>query len=129
MFQRSRTLFAIAAALLLAVTAAETNAGDRMSRHHHVVKRINIRSNIRIVDRSVTVNIERHRPRHRVHNNVNTYSGDVAIYYRRGVGTWSYGVADAPANAVAVQPNAKIIDLQGGKTDCSMEKGVCVIRP
>lgn len=124
MFQRSRTLVALAGALLTTVMAVESNAGERFHRHHGIT-RINIRTDVRVIDRRVTINANRHR----VHRNVNTYSGDVAVYFRRGVGNWSYGVANAPANLVASAQSAKIIDLGSGKNDCSMEKGVCVIRP
>jgi hypothetical protein len=127
MFQRSRALLAIATALLMTAGAVEANA-DRLSLHnhrHHAVKRIVVRTNVR-VDNRIAVNIGPRR--HRVHG-ANTYSGDVAVYYRSGVGAWSYGTVSARTSRLAFHPNAKIIDLSGGKTGCSMEKGVCVLRP
>lgn len=129
MYLRSGTLFAIAVALLMSGASVETYAGERSHGHHHNIRKISIRTNIRIVNRNVTYNIERGRHRQRAYRQVNTYSGDVAVYYRRGVGSWSYGNVDAPSNVNFVQPNAKIISLESGKNDCSMEKGVCVIRP
>lgn len=129
MFLRSKTLLALAAGLLLCATAIETDAGEHATRHRHVIRHINIRTNVRIIENRVTVNVDRNRGRHRMHRRANTYSGDVAVYYRRGVGTWSYGAYEAPARALTGHPNAKIIDLTRGRNDCSMEKGVCVIRP
>lgn len=129
MFLRSKTLLALAAGLLLGATAIETDAGEHAMRHRHVIRHLNIRTNLHVIENRVTVNIDRSRKRHRMHRGVNTYSGDVAVYYRRGVGSWSYGTFDAPASALTLHPNAKIIDLTSGKNDCSMEKGVCVIRP
>lgn len=131
MFQRSRTLLAIAASVLITVAAVETCAGERAHRQR-VVKRINIHNSVRIVDRSkFTVNLDRYRHRHRIHRETNTYSGDVAVYYRRGVGSWSYGSVSAPAGELAIQPSAKIIDVEklGPTGACSMENGVCVVRP
>lgn len=127
MFQRSRALLALAATLLMTVTAVEANA-DRLGFHnhrHHAVKRVVVRTNVR-VDNRVIVNIGPRR--HRVHN-ANTYSGDVAVYYRSGVGAWSYGTVSARTSRLALHPNAKIIDLSGGRNGCHTEKGVCVIRP
>lgn len=127
MFKRSGTLFALAATLLMTASAAEADGGNRRH-HHHMGKRINIRTSVRIVDRSrVTINVD--RLRHRQHRNVNTYSGDVAVYSRPGVGTWSYGSMSTTAEFEAAEPDTKIIDMTGGKNDCSMEHGVCVIRP
>lgn len=128
MFQRSKALLAAAAALLTVVAATDADAGGRFSRHHHFVKRVVVRTNVHVDNRVAVTFIDR-RNRHRVHRAVNTYSGDVAVYYRRGVGTWSYGTVDAPAGSLTLHPNAKIVDLRGGRTGCSMEKGVCVIRP
>jgi hypothetical protein len=129
MFLRSKTLLVLAAGLLLGATAIETSAGEHAMRHRHAIRHLNIRTNVHVTQNRVTVNIDRNRRHHRLHRNVNTYSGDVAIYYRRGVGTWSYGSFDAPESTLTLHPSAKIIDLTSGRNDCSMEKGVCVIRP
>jgi hypothetical protein len=127
MFQRSRALLAIAAALLMTAGAVEADAGAQgfHRNRHHTIKRISVRTNVRVGNR-ITINIGPRR--HRVHG-VNTYSGDVAVYYRRGVGEWSYGTVSVRTSRLAFHPNAKIIDLGSGRNGCSMEKGVCVIRP
>jgi hypothetical protein len=117
MFARSGLQLALAAILMMATTAVTADAGDRQHRFKKpppVVVKI----------------VLKHRHRH-AHRQVNTYSGDVAIYHRRNVGTWSYGTLPTVVDERAAPPRAKIIhvDRMGGKTDCSMEKGVCVIRP
>src|SRR5262245_32714716 len=91
MFQRSRALLALATALLMTATAVEADArGFRHHRHdHQAVQRIKVRTKVH-VDNRVVVNIGRQRQQIRA---ANTYSGEVAIYYRRGVGAWSYGTA------------------------------------
>ena len=135
MYLRSRTLFAIAMALLIGSASAETYAGERnygrqvnTGLHHHI-RKIGGRTNIRIVNRNVIFNIADGRHRQRAHRQINTYSGDVDVYYRRGVGSWSYGSVGAPMNVDFVQPSAKIISLSRGRNNCSIEHGVCVIRP
>jgi hypothetical protein len=127
MFQRSKTLLALAAALLMTAGAVEANAGSRVFHHnrHHAVKRIIVRTHVRF-DSRIAVNIG---PRRHHVRGVDTYSGEVAVSYRSGVGAWSYGTASIRTNRLALQPNAKIVDVSGGRTGCSMEKGVCVIRP
>jgi len=125
MYQRSGLLFTLAAAWLMSVTIPNANAAER-TRYHHVVKRIHV-NNLRIVNKRVVIKIDRHR-----HNRpVDIYSGNVAIYYRPHVGTWSYGSFSVPADAASAQSSVKIIDIDrlGGKNDCHMELGVCVIRP
>jgi hypothetical protein len=127
MFQRSRALLAFATSLLMIATAVEADArGFRHHRHDHQgFQRIKVRTKVH-VDNRVVVNIGRQRHQIRA---ANTYSGEVAVYYRRGVGAWSYGTVGARTSRLAFHPNAKIIDLSAGRTGCSMEKGVCVIRP
>ncbi len=128
MFQRSKALLVAVAALLTVTAALDADAGNRLSRHHHhFVKRIAVKTNVRVNNR-IAITIVDGARRHRIYRN-NAYSGDVTVYYRRGVGSWSYGTIAAPESSLALHPNAKIIDLDGGKTDCSMEKGVCVLRP
>jgi hypothetical protein len=127
MFQRSKALLVAVAALLTVTIAIDADAGNRLFRHHHFVKRIAVKTNVRVNNRIAVTVVDGGR-RHRIYRN-NTYSGDVAVYYRHGVGSWSYGTVAAPESSLALHPNAKIIDLNGGKTGCSMEKGVCVIRP
>ncbi|MDB5522638.1 MAG: hypothetical protein JWM58_401 [Rhizobium sp.] len=118
MFQRS-ALLALAATLLLTVTAFETSAGERMRRHHHVGKPTKVVININF----------RHRAR--AHRQANTYSGNVVVYHRRNVGAWSYGTVSMPSRVVIEHPGAKIIDIGSlaGNSDCRMEHRVCVIRP
>ena len=99
---------------------------DRSGRRHH-------RSVVRVVNRNVVVVKADGRNRHRYRPPVNTYSGNVVIDVRSGVGQWSYGaysVYAAPVAAVAV-PRVKIIDVGALKTNsaCEMQAGVCVIRP
>jgi hypothetical protein len=125
MSQRSKAL-SVLAVVLAAITSLPADAGERMHRHHGA-QRIVVRNTVRIIDRSRTINVLA-RQRHR-RQDVNTYSGDVAVYWRRGVGTWTYGSVGTPIETRAYVPNAKIIDLKSGKNDCSMENGVCVIRP
>ena len=87
----------------------------------------------RIVDRSVVVlnfnGGKNQQIRHR--GSRDTYSGDVMIDVRDGVGRWSYGGYDAGVAAVRTVPNAKVIDVDAMKFDsvCEMQAGVCVIRP
>ena len=133
MFQRS-ALLALATTLLLTVTALETSAGERTRRHHHGhrfdhhgIHRVVIKPRINVRQR-VVINIQsrgrRHDPR-----GVNTYSGAVDVDYRPGIGTWSYGATSYIAPSARDRtPTVKIIDIGSGKTDCSMEHGVCVIR-
>lgn len=140
MLLRSKTLVAVLGLLATASFAAPADAGNRFQRHRHSgfhkhgIHRVVVRNRIDIrridIRQRVVINIDTkhgHR-RHRPHG-VNTYSGDIDIVYRPGVGTWSYGTGQRMVVSVSMSSNVKIIDLTRGKTDCAMEKGVCVIRP
>jgi hypothetical protein len=90
------------------------------------------------VRQKVVINIDTRRHYHRYDGyrayrnvrGVNTYSGDVDINYQPGVGTWSYGTTSAlQSEAVVESSTVRIIDLNSSNNDCSMERGVCVIRP
>lgn len=135
MLLRSKTLVAVLGLLATASFAAPADAGNRFQRHRHSgfhqhgIHRVVVRNRIDIRQR-VVINIDTKRGhrRHRPHA-FDTYSGDVDIVYRPGVGTWSYGTGQRTVVSVSMSSNVKIIDLTRGKTDCAMEKGVCVIRP
>lgn len=136
MFKRSSILFALVAALAMSTVPVESQAGDRSGSRHRVVKikhakTVKIRYAPRTVIRRAIVNVDLHRGRHRLHRQVNTYSGNVAIYHRNGVGTWSYGTTSGTTVIADARPSLKIIDIDrlAGKNDCQMEAGVCVIRP
>lgn len=137
-----------ALALLVAfslIPLAQSEAGDRGDRHrivkHNTFKltdrnahRHNGRHVRRIVNRNVVVvRVDGDGGRHhRRHRQVNTYSGDVVIDVRNGVGQWSYGSYSSAAASVTVStPALKIIDVGTLKTNsgCDMQAGVCVIRP
>lgn len=137
---------ASALALLVAFSIlplAESEAGSRQERHRvikHKPLRMVDRSGhrhrrpvVRVVNRNVVVVKVDGRNRHRRHHQGNTYSGDVVIDVRNGVGQWSYGSFSAEAAIVTVTraPAAKIIDVGTLKVDgaCEMQAGVCVIRP
>lgn len=130
MFKRSGLLLAATAAFVSMMTI-DVAAGDRARGHHHqVVKRIHVKNSvrigsIRIVNKRIVNRIGPHRARER-----DVYSGEVAVFHRPGVGTWSYSSSGAPVLTVA-HPGAKIIDIDklNGRNDCKMEMGVCVIRP
>jgi hypothetical protein len=147
MFKRTGfALTLLAAVSLLSVTAAD--AGDRRERH-----RIHKHDGIHLNDRSahrgdwrgnrrfdrrqkivIKVDIDRsnrHRRHHRHDREVDTYSGDVDIYSRPGVGTWSYGVMPTDDAIIINAPTVKIIDVGTLKPNaaCEMQAGVCVIRP
>jgi hypothetical protein len=125
------------------IPLAESEAGDRGERHR-IVKPMKFRmadrsghrhhrSVVRIVNRNVVVVAVGGRNRHRLHRQRNSYSGDVVIDVRNGVGQWSYGSysADAAAVTVTTGPTLKIIDVGAMKAGdaCDMQAGVCVIRP
>lgn len=138
MFLRSRTLTAISTLLLAAALASGAVAGEHRYRIHRIrhvavrhvsIRHVTINNNQRIINRSVIVNAGRSGQRHLLPAEANTYSGDVAVYSRDDVGTWSYGTMSARADLVTTGSTLKIIDLTNGKNDCSMEQGVCVIRP
>jgi hypothetical protein len=63
----------------------------------------------------------------------NRYSGDVDILSIPGVGSWSRGsvgsVRYIDATDVRPEPLMIDVDLLPGGNECSMENGVCVIRP
>jgi hypothetical protein len=134
---RSKTLAAVLGLLVATTAVAEANAGERFQRHrnpgfnHHGIHRVVVRQRVN-VRQKVVINIDTRRLRHngyRVVRGANTYSGAVDVSYRPGVGTWSYGVPVTRTRSVSIGSAVKIIDLNSGKNDCSMEKGVCVIRP
>ena len=85
---------------------------DGRDRRHH-------RSLVRIVNRNVVVVNVGGKSRHRHLRQGNTYSGDVAIDVRNGVGQWSYGSYSADAVTVTVTraPKVKIIDVGALKID------------
>ena len=125
------------------VPLAQSEAGDRSERHrimkHNKFKmtdrsgRRHHRNVVRVVNRNVVVVKVDGKNRHRDRRPVNTYSGDVVIDVRNGVGQWSYGSygLDVASASVVVVPKAKIIDVGTLKANgaCEMQAGVCVIRP
>ena len=125
------------------VPLAQSEAGDRSERHrimkHNKFKmtdrsgRRHHRNVVRVVNRNVVVVKVNGKHRHHYLRPAGTYSGDVAIDVRNGVGQWSYGSygGDVASVSVAVVPKAKIIDVGTLKTNgaCEMQAGVCVIRP
>ncbi len=62
---------------------------------------------------------------------VGVYSGNIAVYHLRGVGTSSYFEGRIPAASPRREVSVKIISVEAGNDSsaCSMESGVCVIRP
>jgi hypothetical protein len=135
-----------ALALLVAFSIlplAQSEAGNRGERHriikHHKFKMVDRsghrhhRNIVRVVNRNVVIVKVDGKSRHRYHRQGNTYSGDVVIDVRNGVGQWSYGYdsADAASISVTTGPKLKIINVGTLKADsaCEMQAGVCVIRP
>jgi hypothetical protein len=135
-----------ALALLVAFSIAplaQSEAGNRNERHriikHHKFKMVDRsghrhhRNVVRVVNRNVVVVKVDGKSRHRRHHQSNTYSGDVVIGVRNGVGQWSYGYSNSDAASISVTtgPKLKIIDVGAMKADsaCEMQAGVCVIRP
>ncbi|MCB1445587.1 MAG: hypothetical protein KDJ87_07255 [Rhizobiaceae bacterium] len=98
---------------------------DRDTRHHDGRK-------LRIVSRNVVVvKVDGDSRRHRRHRPADSYSGDVVIDIRNGVGRWSYGSLSERIASADVAPSAKIVDvgtLKAGSA-CDMQAGVCVIKP
>ena len=132
-----------ALALLVAFSILPPAQSEAASRHerHRIIKhktfRMVDRSGhrrpvVRIVNRNVVVVRVDGKNRHRRHQG-NTYSGDVVIDVRNGVGQWSYGSysTDAATVTVTSAPKVKIIDVGTLKANggCEMQAGVCVIRP
>ena len=62
---------------------------------------------------------------------VGVYSGNIAVYHLPGVGTSSYFEGRIPAASLRREVSVKIIsvDSDDNSSACSMESGVCVIRP
>jgi hypothetical protein len=135
-----------ALALLVAFSIlplAQSEAGNHSERHrvikHKSFRMVDRRGHrhrravVRVVNRNVVVVKVDGRNHHRLHRQGNTYSGDVVIDVRNGVGQWSYGSygSDAASVTVTSAPKAKIIDVGTLKVDgaCEMQAGVCVIRP
>lgn len=133
MFSRSKTLIALSTLLLATALASGATAGDHRYRIHRIkhvsIRHVTIKNAVRIIDRRTIVNANNNRLPYRAPGEVNTYSGGIDIYSRDNVGSWSYGTERAPADLVATGVTLKIIDMTNGKNDCSMEHGVCVIRP
>ena len=130
MLPRSKTLALMLGLLAGTAFVAPAAAGEQVQRHqHHGVHkpglhRIVVRNRVNIRQR-VVIRVDSH---HRRHGSRDTYSGDVAIVSRPGIGTWSYGAARGTIVDVSLSSTVRIIDLTSGKTDCAMEKGVCVMR-
>lgn len=133
-----------ALAFLAAISLAHPPSAEAGSREgHRIVKHTSSRlggrevahrdrHRIRIVNRSVVVvKLDTRRHNRRSFSSYGTYSGDVDISVRAGVGQWSYGTSSTVAPVDAAAPTLKIIDVGRLKVSdaCSMEAGVCVIRP
>ena len=137
---------ASALALLVAfslVPVSASEAADRSERHR-IVKH----QKFRMIDRSASRFDRRHirrvvakavvvvkveggsRSFHRRYRQGDTYSGDVIINVRNGVGQWSYGSVSSIVT-VSDKPRLKIIDVGTLKINsaCQMQAGVCVIKP
>ena len=120
-----------------------SEAGNRNEKH-----RIIKHQNFRMIDRNANRYERRHARRvvakavvvvkvnggnrtiRRGESQGNTYSGDVIVNIRNGVGQWSYGSYSSRL-AVVAPPKAKIIDvgtLKSGSA-CQMQAGVCLIKP
>jgi hypothetical protein len=133
-----------ALAFLAAFSLAPVPSADAGSREgHRVVKHSSSRlggrqvahrgtQRIRVVNRNVVVvKVDAGKRRHKGFRSYGTYSGDVDISVRAGVGQWSYGTSSSLAVTEAAVPMVKIIDVGSLKANnaCAMEAGVCVIRP
>lgn len=140
-FAASALALVIAFSLLPLATAA---AGNRSERHrivkHQKFRMIDGRANRydrrhvrRVVARAVVVvRVDGGgRSFHRRYRQGDTYSGDVIIDVRNGVGQWSYGSYSSSVVSIGIKPNLKIIDVGTLKVNngCAMQAGVCVIRP
>ena len=141
MFRFTGSALALLAAFAL-VPIASVEAGNREG--HRVVKHKTFklkvrhadnrdRHRLRVVNRNVVVvKLDSRRHRHdRRFQSYGTYSGDIAVSWHPGVGQWTYGTYAADPVVESVAPALKIIDVGNLKANaaCSMEAGVCVIRP
>lgn len=120
MVPRSRfaacTLAALAGLVLVLPAQAEEFKHRRHheNRHHHHRDHVN----------PVSINVI---------PGTGTYSGSITVYHADGVGTstWAHGVTNAlaPEREIVM----KIIEVKADESvvssACSMEEGVCVIRP
>lgn len=132
MFKRTGIILALLSATSGLMTAPAAFAGERFRmvnerqdrREHHRIHRHGR-------DHARADTERRHRwKRH----DRNSYSGIVSVYHRRHVGTWSFATLRGPVESIdnmRVVPSAKIIDVSkmAPNSGCSMENGVCVIRP
>ena len=126
MLQRTAPKVGFACLLALAtVTAA--SAADRVRhkgehRHHGAFIKIKQVNKIRNVTKIAYGTVARPYGR---------YSGDVSVVSVPGVGQYSYGTLTRRLDVTTGIPNAKIIDVKSAvsRSACSMEAGVCVIRP
>jgi hypothetical protein len=143
MFRLTASALALVAAFSL-IPIDRTEAGSRSERQR-VVKQ----QTMKMIDRSaqrrhphraavVVVKVDGDRKAvHRRHRSANayrpgnTYSGDVVIDVRPGVGQWSYGALSSSVVTVRVPSMAKIIDVKalGTNSSCQMQAGVCIIKP
>jgi hypothetical protein len=104
-----RPIFLAAACAALALPAL---AGDHFERRHH----------------------DGRQHRDRPMRDFNRYSGSVDIVRIPGIGTWSRGSGDssfAYVETTVIEAEPLMIDVEAlpGGNECSMENGVCVIRP
>jgi hypothetical protein len=133
MFSRSKSLIALSTLLLATALVTSAGAGEHRYRIHRIkhvsIRHVTIKNAVRIIDRRVIVNADNNRLPYHAPGDVNAYSGGVDVYSSDNVGSWSYGRGHAPADLVATGTTLKIVDMTKGKNDCSMEHGVCVIRP
>jgi hypothetical protein len=140
MFRLTGSALALLAAFSL-VPIASVEAGSREG--HRTVKhktyKLKVRHagnrdrhRLRVVNKNVVVvKLDGGKRRHKGFHSYGTYSGDVDISVRAGVGQWTYGTSNSLAVTEAAAPMVKIIDVGRLKANdaCVMEAGVCVIRP
>jgi hypothetical protein len=81
---------------------------------------------------------DRHHDRRHHHDrpvrDFNRYSGDVDIYEIPGIGTWSRGSGSSSITylgmtGIPAEPLMIDVEALPDGNECSMENGVCVIRP
>jgi hypothetical protein len=101
-------------AAVFAALSLPSFAGDRFERRHH----------------------DGYRHHSRDWREFDRYSGDVNIVSIPGVGSWSLGSFGRAGSVrfvetTGLQPEPLMIDVRAlpGGNECSMENGVCVIRP